>query len=70
MNMRGSVKPKNQLAVNLNNFYSMTIEHWHYDTFRGWNDKKWYGKDNVTFNLGADGKVGSANWGGLEFKKK
>ncbi len=58
-----------QLTVNANNFTKATLEHWHYDTFRGWFEKKWYGKTNATFILGADGKISAVNFEGIEFKK-
>jgi CubicO group peptidase (beta-lactamase class C family) len=52
-----------------NNFVKATLEHWHYDTFRGWFDKKWYGKGNLTFILGADGKIAKASFAGMEFSR-
>ena len=58
-----------QLTVNANNFVKATLEHWHYDTYRGWFEKKWYGKTNATFILGADGKISAVNFEGIEFKK-
>ncbi len=61
----------NQLVVGINNnILTATLDHWHYDTFRGWYDKKWYGKENVSFILGADGSVASMDFGGIELKKK
>ena len=59
----------NQLVVVLNNFVKATLDHWHYDTFRGWYEKKWNGKTNATFVLGVDGKVNSLNSDGTEFMK-
>jgi CubicO group peptidase (beta-lactamase class C family) len=60
---------KGQLRVVVNNFMKATLEHWHYDTFRGWIDKKWYGKGNLTFILGADGKIAKASFAGMEFNR-
>lgn len=59
-----------QLLVNMNNFVSLKLDHWHYDTFRGWYDSKWYGKDNAVFSLGADGKISGVNIGGIDLKRK
>lgn len=59
----------NTLKANVNNVLSASFEHWNYDTFRGWFEYKWYGKANATFSLGADGKVKSVSFDGLDFKK-
>ncbi|MBY0433747.1 MAG: serine hydrolase [Cyclobacteriaceae bacterium] len=59
----------NQLIININNYLTAKLDHWHYDTFRGWFDKKWYGKGNATFSIGADGKIKSINMDGIEMKR-
>ncbi len=59
----------NQLVVIVNNLVKANLDHWHYDTFRGWYEKKWNGKTNATFVMGADGKVKSVNSDGIEFMK-
>ena len=59
----------NQLNANVNNFAKAKLEHWHYDTFRGWFSKKWYGKANATFITGVDGKISTVNFEGIEFKR-
>ncbi len=59
----------NQLAIDLNKFISAKVEHWNYDTFRGWFDEKENGKVNARFFLTADGKVEKVNMEGLEFTK-
>lgn len=56
-----------QLVAEANKFVKGKFAHWHYDTFRGWYDKKWYGKSNLVFNLGADGKIAGVNFEGMEF---
>jgi hypothetical protein len=58
-----------QLTFNINHFVKATFDHWHYDTFRGWYDKKWYGKGNATFTIGANGTISKLNFDGIEFKK-
>lgn len=58
-----------QLRAEGNNFIKATLEHWHYDIFRGWFDKKWYGKGNLTFILGTDGKIAKANFAGMDFTR-
>lgn len=58
-----------QLMVSVNNFSKATLDHWHYDTFRGWYEKKWYGKCNATFVLGADGKINSINLNGTDYTR-
>jgi CubicO group peptidase (beta-lactamase class C family) len=62
------VEGDNLVAVS-NNFLKGTFAHWHYDTFRGWFEKKWYGKGNLSFVLGTDGKVKTANFDGFEFRR-
>lgn len=59
----------NDLVIVANGFLKARVGHWHYDTFRGWYDKQWYGKLNVAFNLGADGKISSVNFDGIEMKR-
>jgi CubicO group peptidase (beta-lactamase class C family) len=59
----------NSLSVNLNNFMKATLDHWHYDTFRGWFEKKWYGEGNASFSLGLDGQISKLNFEGMEFVK-
>jgi CubicO group peptidase (beta-lactamase class C family) len=58
----------NLVAV-ANNFARGTFSHWHYDTFRGWYDKKWYGKGNLSFVIGTDGQVALADFDGYQFRK-
>ncbi|MEI9922123.1 MAG: serine hydrolase [Bacteroidota bacterium] len=57
------------LVAESNKFLKARFSHWHYDTFRGWYDKKWYGKGNLVFNIGADGKVASASFDGTDFNR-
>jgi hypothetical protein len=59
----------NQLIFNVNNFVKTSFEHWHYDTFYGWYDKKWYGKGFATFSIDAEGKISKLNFEGIEFKR-
>ncbi len=59
-----------QLQMNMNNFVGAKFSHWHYDTFRGWYDKKWYGKGNMSFSIGTDGQVSSVDIDGISFKRK
>lgn len=58
-----------RLTAVANNFLKATFSHWHYDTFRGWFDKKWYGKTNLIFSLGANGKIAMATFEGMEFSR-
>ncbi len=58
-----------QLVGVLNNFVKTSFSHWHYDTFRGWFDKKWFGEGTITFSLGADGKISKLNFSGTEFSR-
>lgn len=58
-----------QLIANLNNFVKASFTHWHYDTFRGYFEKRWYGKSNLVFSLDANGKVTHVNFAGFLFKR-
>lgn len=60
----------NELKAVANNYLKASFTHWHYDTFRGWYDKKWNGKSTATFVLGADGKIAKVNFDGIEFARK
>jgi hypothetical protein len=62
-------RENNELVMVANNFLKARVSHWHYDTFRGWFDKRWYGKLNVQFVLNVSGKVNSVVVDGLEFKR-
>ncbi|GHM98605.1 serine hydrolase [Cytophagales bacterium WSM2-2] len=61
---------ENSLVVNMNNFVKAKLDHWNYDTFRGWYDKHWYGKANAVFSLDASGKIIKLNFDGAEFTKE
>lgn len=60
---------QNQLRANLNNFTRASFSHWHYDTFRGYFEKRWYGKGNLTFSFDAKGNISQVNFGGFVFKR-
>jgi CubicO group peptidase (beta-lactamase class C family) len=59
-----------QLVAEANKFVTARFSHWHYDTFRGWYDKKWYGKGNMSFIIGSDGKISRVNFDGMEFNRE
>lgn len=58
-----------ELVAVLNNFVRARFTHWHYDVFRGWYEKKWYGKQNLSFVFGADGKIKLVQFGPMEFNR-
>lgn len=60
----------NELKAEANKAVRATFAHWHFDQFRGWYEKRWYGKGNLSFTLGTDGKVATANFDGIEFSRK
>ncbi|MBS1542373.1 MAG: serine hydrolase [Bacteroidetes bacterium] len=60
----------NSLDVSINNdVLKLSLDHWEYDSFRGWFEKKWYGKANAVFTIGADGTVSSVNLLGIDLKR-
>ena len=65
------VKAENKkLLISLNNYQKATLEHWHYDTFRGEYDKAWNGTALAQFSLNASGQLDKINFDGIEFKKQ
>jgi len=64
------VVQNNSLVVTANNVVKATLEHWHYDTFRGFFEKRWWGKTNATFAFNNQGKISSVTFAGMEFRKK
>ncbi len=59
-----------KLLININNYLKATLEHWHFDTFRGEYNKSWYGNALAQFSLDATGQLEKINFEGMEFKKK
>ena len=67
--VRISVKG-NSLDVSINNdVLRLSLDHWEYDSFRGWFEKKWYGKANAVFTIGADGTVSAVNLLGIDLRR-
>jgi hypothetical protein len=59
-----------ELVVEANKFVKARFSHWHYDTFRGWYDKKWYGKSNLSFAIGSNGKINTVTFDGTDFARE
>jgi hypothetical protein len=59
-----------QLVIRWSSQLHMTLEHWHYDTFKGTHNKSWIRPDLVTFELNESGKVAKILSGSLTFIKK
>jgi CubicO group peptidase (beta-lactamase class C family) len=57
------------LVFNVNQMLRGRVSHWHYDTFRGYYDKRWNGKLNVTFSLDEKGNVARVTVDGIAFSK-
>lgn len=57
------------LILVANQYLKARVSHWHYDTFRGWYDKRWNGKLNTSFTLDAKGKVSKVNFDGIQFTR-
>ena len=57
------------LIAQANNLIKATYSHWHYDTFRGWFEKKWYGKTSMTFAIAADGSISKVTCMGHDFQR-
>jgi len=59
-----------KLLITINNHIKATLDHWHYDTFRGEYDKAWNGIALAQFSLNATGKIEKINFDGFGFKRK
>jgi len=58
-----------ELIIVANQFLTARVSHWHFDTFRGWYDKRWYGKVNANFILDEKGKVSKVSFDGIQLTK-
>jgi CubicO group peptidase (beta-lactamase class C family) len=58
-----------KLAINVNDDIYTQLDHWHYNTFRGPYEKKWWGDMTVTFELNETGTVSRVNVEGFDLKK-
>ncbi|MGE0771680.1 MAG: serine hydrolase [Cyclobacteriaceae bacterium] len=58
------------LNIHLNNYVKAQVSHFHYDTFYGSYEKKWYGKALATFELNSKGSVSGVSIDGMTFQKK
>jgi hypothetical protein len=58
------------LTLTFPNSVVVRLSHWHYNTFLGKFANEWNGKDWLTFNFNAEGKVTGFNFLGLEYGKK
>ncbi len=59
----------NTLNVDINHFVKASLQHWHYNTFRGPFEKDWNGKALANFILDVNGKVQKVNLEGMDFAK-
>jgi CubicO group peptidase (beta-lactamase class C family) len=59
-----------RLKIRWSSMLSMTLEHWHFDTFKGSYNKAWFPADYVSFILSEDGKVVKMQSGGVSWGKK
>jgi len=62
-------RENDDLILVANQYLKARVSHWHYDTFRGWFDKRWYGKINTSFTLNEKGKVSKVSFDGIQFAK-
>ena len=62
-------RENDDLVLVANHYLKARVSHWHYDTFRGWFDKRWNGKLNASFMLDTKGKVSRVSFDGIQFTK-
>lgn len=63
------VLSNNQLKIQFPNNVTLTLNHWHYDTFRGVFNYEWYGKSWITFSLNSEGKIAQFDFDGVVYNK-
>jgi CubicO group peptidase (beta-lactamase class C family) len=63
------VLSNNALLIQLPNNISLTLQHWHYDTFRGSFNRWWFGNSWIKFSLNEEGKVDTLSIDGIVYKK-
>jgi hypothetical protein len=62
-------KDNDDLVIVANNYLKARVSHWHYDMFRGYFDKRWYGKLNVLFTMNTKGNISKVSFDGIQFSK-
>ncbi|MBX2898137.1 MAG: serine hydrolase [Cyclobacteriaceae bacterium] len=60
---------KDELDVSINQVVKARLAHWHYNTFRGWFDKRWWGKTSAHFVVNSEGKATGIEIEGMEFTR-
>jgi CubicO group peptidase (beta-lactamase class C family) len=63
------VLSNNKLLVQLPYNINLTLEHWHYNVFRGSFNRWWFGNSRVQFLLDEDGKVNALSIDGIVYSK-
>ncbi len=59
-----------QLRFNVNNTVYGSMNHWHYNTYKGFFDKKYWGELFLDFRLGSNGKLTHVELFGEDFYKE
>ncbi|MEE9373950.1 MAG: serine hydrolase [Saprospiraceae bacterium] len=61
---------KNNLSASLNDKYDLTLNHWHYDTFRSNVQTQWRERVMIRFEMDENGNITGLFFKGKEYKKK
>ena len=61
---------KGELTIKFPNKVSLSLKHWHYDTFRGNFNYEWYGHSWIKFEMNKQGKVVQFDFDGIVYQKK
>ena len=59
-----------KLKLNFPNNISLSLNHWHYDTFLGQYNYKWSGESLVTFQLSTEGKINKLAIEGVDYTRQ
>ncbi|HRI19379.1 MAG TPA: serine hydrolase [Panacibacter sp.] len=62
------VYKNDSLILEFPNNINVLLSHWNYDTFLGKFERGWMGKDWLTFNIDAAGKISSFNFLGMDYQ--
>jgi CubicO group peptidase (beta-lactamase class C family) len=59
----------NSLLINMNYIAKATLDHWNYDSFRGFYEKRWWGQTTANFSIDSKGKISSVVIEGMHFNR-
>ncbi|MBL7870433.1 MAG: serine hydrolase [Cyclobacteriaceae bacterium] len=59
----------NSLLISMNSTAKATLDHWNYDSFKGYYEKRWWGQAIANFAIDSKGKISSVVIEGMKFTR-